>query len=191
MSKRPPEEQVLQRHLIVANVPRIAFAAEREISNASHFATEQNTAKESMDTIATKGEELLTEFWAKVWNPPYDLDTIDRLCTEDFVITNAGTDIVGRAAFKEWINAFTSKIREPRLVSHDMFSSLDGSRVVSRWTVTGFNRGMFDTPADDRPVQFTGIAIWEVRNGKLAHNWIERSAYELSQQLKRFQARRL
>lgn len=185
MSKRPPEEQVLQRHLIVANVPRIAFAAEREISNASLFATEQNTAKESMDRIATKGEELLTEFWAKVWNPPYDLDTIDRLCTEDFVITNAGTDVVGRAAFKEWINAFTSKIREPRLVSHDMFSSLDGSRVVSRWTVTGFNRGMFDTPADDRPVQFTGIAIWEVRNGKLAHNWIERSAYELSQQLKK------
>ena len=89
-----------------------------------------------MDTIATKGEELLTEFWAKVWNPPYDLDTIDRLCTEDFVITNAGTDVVGRAAFKEWINAFTSKIREPRLVSHDMFSSLDGSRVVSRWTVS-------------------------------------------------------
>jgi hypothetical protein len=80
-----------------------------------------------MDTIATKGEELLTEFWAKVWNPPYDLNTIDRLCTEDFVITNAGIDIVGRAAFKEWINAFTSKIREPRLVSHDMFSSLDGS----------------------------------------------------------------
>jgi hypothetical protein len=34
-------------------------------------------------------------------------------------------------------------------------------------------------------VQFTGIAIWEVRNGKLAHNWIERSAYELSQQLKK------
>jgi hypothetical protein len=29
--------------------------------------------------IATKGEELLTEFWAKVWNLPYDLDTIDGL----------------------------------------------------------------------------------------------------------------
>src|SRR5580693_5111967 len=137
-----------------------------------------------MNIIATKGEELLTEFWAKVWNPPYDLNTIDRLCTEDFIITIAGTDIVGPAAFKEWIKASTTKIREPRLVSHDMFSSVDGSRVVSRWTVTGFNRGMFGTPADDRPVQFTGIAIWEVRNGKLAHNWVERSAYELSQQLK-------
>jgi hypothetical protein len=41
---------------------------------------------------------------------------------------------------------------------------------------------LFGTPADDRPVQFTGI--WEVNNGKLAHNWVERSAYELSQQLK-------
>ena len=28
---------------------------------------------------------------------------------------------------------------------------------------------MFGAPADDRPVQFTGIAIWEVRNGKLAY----------------------
>jgi predicted ester cyclase len=148
------------------------------------FRQKAQTTKQFMNMNATKGEELLTEFWAKVWNPPYDLDTIDRLCTQDFVITNAGTDIVGQAAFKEWIKAFTSKIREPRLVSHDMFSSVDGTRVVSRWTLAGFNRGMFGTPADDRPVQFTGIAIWEVRNGKLARNWVERSAYELSQQLK-------
>ena len=137
-----------------------------------------------MDAIGTKAEELLAEFWARVWNPPYDLDTVDRLCTEDFVITNAGTDIVGRTAFKEWIKAFTLKIQELRLVSDDMFSSSDGTRVVSRWTVTGFNRGMFGTPADHRPVQLTGIAIWELRDGKLAHNWVERSAYELSQQLK-------
>ena len=61
-----------------------------------------------------------------------------------------------------------------------MFSSVEGSRVVSRWTLTGFNQGMFGTLPDDRPVQFTGIAIWEVRDGKLAHNWVERSAYELS-----------
>ena len=54
---------------------------------------------------------------------------------------------------------------QPRYVR----ASVDGSRVVSRWTVTGFNRGMFGAPADDRPVQFTGIAIWEVRNGKLAY----------------------
>jgi predicted ester cyclase len=186
VSNRPPEEQVLQRHLIVVNVPRIAFAAEREISNASLFSPRSKIQLRNRWTRSQrKARNSSPSSGPKSGIRPTTLDTIDRLCTEDFVITNAGIDIVGRAAFKEWINAFTSKIREPRLVSHDMFSSLDGSRVVSRWTVTGFNRGMFDTPADDRPVQFTGIAIWEVRNGKLAHNWIERSAYELSQQLKK------
>jgi hypothetical protein len=55
--------------------------------------------------------------------------------------------------------------------------------VVSRWVVRGFNRGMFGTPADDRPLEFTGIAIWEIRDGKLAHNWVERSAYELKLRL--------
>ncbi len=60
-----------------------------------------------------------------------------------------------------------------------MFPSADGTRVVSRWTVTGFNAGMFGTSPDSRPVRFTGIAVWEVRDGRLAHNWVERSAYEL------------
>lgn len=130
-----------------------------------------------------QGVKLLTEFWAKIYNPPQDLDTIDRLCTEDFILTTSGRDVVGRAAFKEWVKSFSSKIRDLRLKSLDMFPSADGARVVSRWVVTGYNQGMFGTPADDQPVEFTGIAIWEVRDGKLAHNWVERSAYELAQKL--------
>ncbi len=131
----------------------------------------------------TVGEKLLTEFWAKIYNQPQDLSTIDRLCTEDFVLTTSGKDVVGRQAFKEWATSFSAKIRNVRLVSHDMFSSADGTRVVSRWTCSGLNNGMFGTPADGQPVEFTGIAIWEVRDGKLAHNWVERSAYELMQRL--------
>ncbi len=70
-----------------------------------------------------------------------------------------------------------------KLTNLDMFTSADGTRVVSRWRVTGFNNGMFGTPPDGQPVEFTGIAVWEVRDGKLAHNWVERSAYELMQRL--------
>lgn len=131
----------------------------------------------------TIGEELLTELWASVYNPPQDLGAIDRLCTEDFVLTTSGTDVVGRAAFKEWARTFSSKIRDMRLKSLDMFSSADGTRVVSRWVVTGYNNGVLGAPPDGRPIEFTGIAVWEVRDGKLAHNWVERSAYELAQRL--------
>src|SRR5688500_4472227 len=133
----------------------------------------------------TPGEKLLTEFFTKVWNQPQDLKAIDEICTEDFILTTSGKDVVGRVAFKEWVKSFGGKVRDLRLTILETFSSADGSRVVGRWRVNGFNRGMFGTPANDEPVEFTGIAIFEVRNGKLAHNWVERSAYELMQRLQK------
>ena len=150
---------------------------------AHTFAPGSSAAAVPEDALPSVGEKLLTEFWAKIYNPPQDLSAIDRLCTEDFVLTTSGQEVVGRAAFKEWVVAFSSKIGDLRLTSHDMFSSADGTRVVSRWSVTGLNQGLFGTPADGQPVEFTGIAVWEVRDGRLAHNWVERSAYELAQRL--------
>jgi predicted ester cyclase len=126
---------------------------------------------------------LVEDFWASVWNPPYDHSAIDRLCTEDFILTNAGRDIRGRDAFKEWVSSFSGMMSDIRLTSHEMFANPDGTRVVSRWSVTAKNRGLFGTEPDMQPITFTGIAIWEIRDGRLAHNWVERSAHELHQQL--------
>lgn len=140
-------------------------------------------ALRALKTGAPTPEHMLLQFWEGVWNPPYDLGLVDRLMTEDFVITSAGTDVTGRAAFKEWIKNFQSKIADLRMSNRDIFPSADGKRVVTRWVANGRNRGMFGTTADERPIEFTGIAIWEVHDGKLAHNWVERSAYELSQHL--------
>jgi hypothetical protein len=165
---------------------RILFVAFLSVVATSCHGTSRpermaSAAPESLNK--SKGEELLTEFWSKVYNPPQDLDAIDRLCTEDFVLSNPNGDVSGRAPFKEWVRSFSGKVRDLHLKSLDMFSGADGTRVVSRWVVTGYNAGILGSPPDDRPIQFTGIAVWEVRNGKLAHNWVERSAYELSQKL--------
>jgi hypothetical protein len=36
-------------------------------------------------------------------------------------------------------------------------------------------------PADQRPIDFTGTAVWAVReDGKLLHNWVERSSLSCS-----------
>lgn len=141
------------------------------------------TVQPSAKRTESIGETLLSEFWAQVYNPPYDLRAIDRLCSEDFVLTTAGQDVVGRQAFSEWVRTLLSLVRDSRLISLDLFSSADGTRVVSRWKSSGFNRGILGMPADDRPIELTGIAIWEVRDGKLTHNWVERSALELKQRL--------
>ena len=126
---------------------------------------------------------LVEQFWQRVWNPPYDLKAIDELLVEDFVITNAGIDVSPRPAFKQWVASFQARIGDLRLEPIETFANAEGTRAVSRWVVTGTNQGVLGTPADGRPVRFTGIAVWEIRDGRLAHNWVERSAWELYQSL--------
>jgi hypothetical protein len=123
---------------------------------------------------------IVEGFWAAVWNPPYDLDAIDRFVVEDFVITTGGAEIVSRAAFKEWVAEFRAKILDMRLEPVETFQNRDGSRVTSRWVVTGRNNGILGTPPDGEPIRMTGTAVWAVReDGRLLRNWVERSAWEL------------
>jgi hypothetical protein len=68
----------------------------------------------------------------------------------------------------------------------ETFQNEDGSRVASRWRVTGKNNGILGTAPDQRPIAFTGTAVWAVRaDGKLVHNWVERSFWELGRELNR------
>ena len=134
-----------------------------------------------------QAEQLVAEFWERVWSPPPDLRAVDDLVVEDFILTSAGAEVAGRDAFKAWIEAFQAKAKNVRLQAFETFANADATRVTSRWQATGINNGVLGTEPDGRPISFTGIAIWEIRwtadGPKLAHNWVERSALELYQQL--------
>ena len=122
---------------------------------------------------------VVQSFWEEVW-AACDPAAVDRFVTEDFVITSAGVDIAGRENFKAWVGDFQSKITDLNMETIETFANATGSRVSSRFRITGRNNGMFELPADGKPVAFTGNAILAVTpTGKLAHNWIERSAWEL------------
>ncbi|HWM31196.1 MAG TPA: nuclear transport factor 2 family protein [Methyloceanibacter sp.] len=126
---------------------------------------------------------LLESFWRDVWaakNP----DAVDKYVTEDFVITSGGKDIRTRAAFKSWLADFQSKIADMDFKVLETFQNEDGSRVVSRLKVTGKNNGLFGLPPDQKPFVLTATAIWAVTpDGRLAHNWVERNAWEVYSQL--------
>jgi len=134
------------------------------------------TPEESVDLVET--------FWEDVWvacNP----DAIDRFVTEDFIITTAGSEVTGREEFTAWVAGFQATIADLKWETIETFANVDGSRVASRFRVTGRNNGMFGLPADGKPVEFTGNAILAVTpDGKLARNWVERSAWELYNHLK-------
>lgn len=124
-------------------------------------------------------ERLAREFLARVLTPPHDLEAIDELMTEDYVITSGGKVIRGRSEFKAWVAEFHRVLPGATNEVLDVFASPAGDRVVSRWICTGTNNGLFGLPPDGRPVSFSGVALWAVRDGRLSECWVERSGLEL------------
>ena len=128
-------------------------------------------------------EKLVKEFFDRVWHAPHDLEAIDELMTEDYTITTAGSIVKGRDDFKNWVKGFQKLLLEAKTESVDIFCNKTESKVVSRWDCSGKNNGLFGLEADNRFLSFTGIAIWTIRDNRLAECWVERSAYELYQHL--------
>lgn len=128
--------------------------------------------------------QIVESFWADVWvarNP----DAVDRYVVDDFVITSAGEEIRSRESFKQWIREFQAKIADIEFEVVESFQNAEGDRVASRWRARGRNNGLFGLPPDQRPLEMTGTAVWAVRaDGKLLHNWVERSAWECYQRLR-------
>jgi hypothetical protein len=133
---------------------------------------------------------VVENFWREVWQRPHNPDAIDALMREDFVLTSGGTDIVSRDAFKAWVMSFQALVHDFEFHIVETFQNADGSRVASRWRVSGRNNGLMGTEANDAPFEMTGTAIWEVgEDGLLRHNWVERNAYEVHGAITRPDAR--
>ncbi|RPE81947.1 ester cyclase [Vulcaniibacterium tengchongense] len=124
--------------------------------------------------------EIVQRFWDEVWHAPQNPDAIDALVHPDFAITSGGHEIRSREAFKRWVFDFQSRIADLRFEVLDIFQSEDGSRVATRWRVTGRNNGLLGTEPDGRPFVMVGNAIVAVgEDGLLRHNWVDRNAYEV------------
>jgi len=127
---------------------------------------------------------LVENFWKAVWQAPENVDAVDNFVAEDFVLTTGGRDIVGRDAFKQWICDFSAQIADLKFEIVNTFQSADGKLVSARFRIHGLNNGLMGFPADRRPIEFTGNAIWHVGpEGRLVRNWVERSAFELFRDL--------
>lgn len=121
-------------------------------------------------------EELARSFLTRVWGPAHDLGAIDELMTGDYVIHSGGRTVRGREAFKAWVVEFHRLMPEALDEVLDVFANAAGDRVVARWVNRGRSNGVFGLPADGRRIEFHGISVWSVRDGRLAECWVERAA---------------
>jgi steroid delta-isomerase-like uncharacterized protein len=129
--------------------------------------------------------DVVHAFWDEVWNA-HDPAAVDRFVVDDFVIVTGGEAVTGRENFKRWIASFLEKIDDLHLEVIESFQNADGSRVASRWVLTGKNNGFARRAPDQQAIEMTGTAVWAVREDrKLLSNHVERAALEQFQRLSR------
>jgi steroid delta-isomerase-like uncharacterized protein len=121
---------------------------------------------------------VIRRFYDELWNRG-DLALAHEILAPDIRFRGSlGTTIEGlaafiryaeqtRAAFPDWHN------RIDELIAAD-------ERVVARMTWTGTHRGEFlGIPPTGRTVTYVGVAIFQVREGKIQNGWVVGDTQEL------------
>jgi len=119
-------------------------------------------------------ENLARGFLARVWGPQHEVDAIDELMASDYVLHSGGKTIRGRDTFKAWIVEFFRLMPDAVDEILDVFANPTGDRVCARWINRGRNNGVFGLPPAGHPIEFHGISVFRVRDGRLAECWVER-----------------
>jgi predicted ester cyclase len=142
-----------------------------------------------------KAEEGITEEEAKAIHEIYvkarntvNLDLLDEICAESIVVHDSGypETIVGLDALKDYYSNNHKAFPDLQITFNEMI--VKGDRIVVFWTFSGTNTGplhtpMGDIPATGRNVQFFGIAIDRVEEGKIVEDWVVWNVLDLMMQL--------
>jgi predicted ester cyclase len=97
----------------------------------------------------------------------------DQIMDEGYVQHNKLVE-TGREGLLAFARYVFQAVPDTRFVVHDVFATKD--RVVTRWTWTGtLNKGdgFLGVAPKGQRIEFDGIDIWSVRNGKLYEHWDE------------------
>ena len=140
-------------------------------------------------------EEGITEEQGKAIGDDYErarnevnLALLDNIYVPDVIVhdCSAPEDIIGLDALKEYYS-HTHK------AFPDLYATIDemtvkGDKIIWVWTFTGTNTGLFHTPLGDIPatgkkVQFSGVAIDRVDEGKIVEEWVYFNVLQVLQQL--------
>jgi steroid delta-isomerase-like uncharacterized protein len=139
--------------------------------------------KEGYET--SDNASLIRRWFDEVWNKGR-AEAIDELFDEEGVAhglaDETGSSLRGPSGFKPFFHKFREAFPEIEVVVEDTVS--EGDKVAARCTVRGHHRG--DTlgfKATDSPVEFTGIAIVRVSNGKIVEAWNNFDFMSMFQQL--------
>jgi steroid delta-isomerase-like uncharacterized protein len=138
--------------------------------------------------MAEENETFIHRWFEEVWNKQSE-EAIDRMFAED-VVANGLTDAEGRTirgieAYKNLFRTFISAYPDLKITVEDTVSEGDKIAARCRVTATHTGEGLGIAPTNKR-VEFTGITIVRVEDGRIVEAWNEFDFMKMFNQLGAF-----
>jgi len=126
--------------------------------------------------------EFIHRWFDEVWNNKNE-DAIDEMLAADGVGYGLGAEnIVGPENFKMFQRAFVSAYPDLKVTVED--TVVEGDKIAARCRVTGSHEGEgIGLLPTNQPVDFTGMVIVRVRDGKIVEAWNEFNFMEMYKQV--------
>ena len=130
-------------------------------------------------------ETLAHKWFEEVWNKQRE-EAIDEMMHEDCIAfglnDGEGNPLRGPAGFKTLFRAFTEAFPDIHVTVEETVS--EGDRIAARCTVTGTHRGEgIGVAATDKEIEFTGLVLIRVKDGKFIEGWNQFDFMNMYQQL--------
>ncbi len=125
-----------------------------------------------MTTTITTPDGVIRQWFKEVWDEGNEA-AIDRLMAPDCEIRGLaahGTPMIGPAGFKPVFHTFREALGDLEIAVERTF--VDGDWCTALCRVKGKHVGhALGSAPTNRPVEFTGVVIARVRDGKMVEGW--------------------
>ena len=112
------------------------------------------------------------------------LDEFDDLLTDDVVLVRDEEKAHGRDEFKAVLARLQRAFPDIQYRVDDVIVA-GGDRIALRWEARGTHRGEYlGVAATGRPVSYTGVTIYELRDGRVARIWVAADLLSLLRRLR-------
>ena len=135
--------------------------------------------------MAEEYENFMQRWFEEVWNRQRE-DAIDEMCDENVVangLTDAeGNTIRGIEAYKTSFRTFISAYPNMKITVEDTIT--EGDKIAARCRVSATHEGAgLGVAPTNQPVEFTGMTMVRIKDGKIVEAWNEFDFMKMYSQL--------
>ena len=134
--------------------------------------------------MSEENKALARRSWEVVTEGSLDTleDALAEVYANDFILHEAGEDIVGIEGLTQFVSMMRSALPDLRITLEDDMA--EGDKVVTRWIGQGTHQGeLMGIAPTGNQVTITGITIHRIEDGKIVEEWENWDALGLMQQI--------